>query len=231
MKTNLKEHFAKLRENLKPMTTAEKLDHLWSYYKYNVIVLVLVVSIVVMLLSGLINGGRRYLLYGGIINVSVSQEGRECISTEYFDQMGGQTYFKEVGLDSFFFENPGEATDFEMTSNAIMRLLAMVEGKMLDYVITDRVGLNVSLGNELFIDLRKVLSEEELAKWEGKIITMRYEETDEEFPVALNIEDTAFAKKYVNSQNGCYLAFIGNTQRLEGCRAFYNYLMQLEENS
>ena len=33
-KGKLREHFEKLKQDLKPMTFTEKLDHIWTYYKY-----------------------------------------------------------------------------------------------------------------------------------------------------------------------------------------------------
>lgn len=210
------------------MTTVEKLDHLWTYYKFVLLIVVILVMLVSMVVTGITNANRETLLSGAVINVNLDQAGRNYINRDYFEKLQGVKGDQEIAVNNFNFEDPSTAVNFEMTSNSIMRLIAMVEGKMLDYALTDMVGLNVSLGNQLFMDLRKVMTEEELAKWEGKVITMKYGDDGEEFPVAINITDTAYVKNHVRSDESCYFAVLDNTTRLDAVKAFWNYLITYE---
>lgn len=228
MKFNLKEHLKQLKQTLKPMTTAEKLDHLWTYYKFVLVILVVVVMLISIVVTGITNANREYLISGAVLNVTMDQKGRDYINQDCLEALQGEAGHKELVITDFRFEDPSAAVNFEMTSNAIYRLIAMVEGKMLDYAITDMIGLNVSLGHQLFMDLREFMTEEELAQWEGKLIMMKYGDDGEEFPVAINISDTAYAKNHVRTSDSCYFAVIGNTPRLEAVRAFWDYLMDYE---
>ncbi|MBO5953014.1 MAG: hypothetical protein J6Q53_02675 [Oscillospiraceae bacterium] len=210
------------------MTTAEKLEHLWTYYKFALLIVVIVVVIVSFVVTGIINSRKEYLISGALINVSIEIEGLNYIDADYQDVLQGEDGKKEVQLNNFIFEDPAKTADFEMTSNAIYRLLAMVEGKMLDYIIADQVGLKVFLSNELFQDLRNILPEEELVRWQDYIINIKYGDDGDEIPVAINLKDTVYGKKYFRTEEDYYIAFVANTTRPEACLEFWNYLMALE---
>ena len=128
----------------------------------------------------------------------------------------------------------GELTstkEVEYSYNAAMKVIALVTAQQLDYIVADDIGFAFYITYDVFMDLRDILTEDDMAYWEPHIIY--YEaEGQERVPVALNIQETAFYKKFLSAnENNIYLSFIVNTLRKDTCRDFWDYLMALETAS
>ena len=75
-KLTLKDYWEKLKKELQGMETRqEKLEHLWTYYKWVPAVFLIFVAIISIIISAIISLNTETILAGGIINVPVSPEG------------------------------------------------------------------------------------------------------------------------------------------------------------
>ena len=223
MDFTLKQRWQKLRDDMKPMSFREKVDHLWTYYYWVLIVAAIIVTLCLIVHSSITNLNREVLVAGVLVNADVSLEGHDFLEDRYFEKLGGKEGDQEVQITDITFEDPNTTLNIEQTYTASIRLVAMVSAKEVDYVIMDKIGLEFYLGHDMFMDLNELLSQEELEKWKDDLI---YDDTGETIPVAINIKNTMFAKKYLRTEKDRYIGFAANTQRPDACKILWEYLKE-----
>ena len=216
-------HFSKLREDLKPMTFKEKLDHIWTYYKYYGLGLFCVLAILVGLLWGFIAPQPELHIGGVQCNMEVSTAGYDYLNKEFQASLGKTKGKTE--LRTFWFY--GEATVDALTDTykAHSSVTAYVESKKLDYMLVDMYSFKYFAGDRIFLDLRELLSAEELQRLdaEGMILYEEAEGSDEKVPRAINIINMPFAQESLETEE-CYLVFIRNTPRKENCLKLWQHI-------
>ncbi len=226
MNLTLKQRWKKLREDLKPMSFREKVDHLWTYYYWVLIVVAILVTLCLIVHSSVTNLRKEVLVAGVLVNADVSVEGHDFLEEDYFKKLNGKEGDQEIQITDVTFEDPNTTLNIEQTYTASVRLIAMVAAKEVDYVIMDKIGLEFYLGQDIFMDLTELLSQEELEKWKDDFIYLTYDDTGETVPVAINLKNTEFAEKYCKTDKQRYIAFAGNTQRPDACKILWEYLKE-----
>lgn len=222
----LNEHLQKLKKDLQPMSFREKLDHLWTYYKWVLGVLAIFIVLICIVSSSIANINCETLISGMVINTDISLDGDNYLTVDYFERLRGVEGKQEVELAHLNFMDPETTTDIEFTYSAIMRIVADISGQQLDYVITDAVGMETCMDHDALMDLREVLTAEELELLADDLIYLYYDEDQQTVPVAVNLRNQAFSEHYIQSGSERYLAFIANTPRKEICRDFWEYLLE-----
>ena len=219
----LRRHFEKLREDLKPMTFKEKADHIWTYYKYYA----LGVFCVLIILGGLIWGfvaPQPTLHIGGVqCNMEISTAGYDYLNKEFQAVLGEKKGKTE--LRTFWFYGEATVDSLTDTYKAHSSVTAYVEAKKLDYMLADMYSFKYFAGDRILLDLRELLSAEELAALDaqGKILYEQTEGSEEKVPRAINIVDYPLVAEHIQTEEG-YLVFIRNTPRKENCLKLWEHI-------
>lgn len=219
----------KLLEDIKPMTFSEKVDHIWTYYKEYIGLIGLLLFVSIGLVSSMItNILTETVIAGTMINITCTQEAYDYISTEYEDHLG-LTGMRNVRLEYTYFQDMEANTD-EQDYYAAMGVVAEVAAKKLDYMIIDELALSYYAGQEVFMDLSRVFTEEELAEFAEKDLLIYCMEEEEQipWPAALKINDLPYMQENLTSQGDVYLAFAGSSDKIKEIRAFWEYLKDWE---
>ena len=221
---DIKAQWQELKETIRPMPWKKKLEHLWEYYKWVLVVLTVVAFIIGIAVTGYSNARVEGLLYGEIVNLSFDAPGIDYLSADFLEHLGGVKGDQKV---SVMMTNlvVGQDSTYNNYYAPLMRTASEISNHHLDYMLMDSAALTVYFENEFFMDLREVLTAEELAQIEDALVYVEYEETGERIPMAINVTDTAFVKSRITHETTTYLGFVANTPRLETCRVFYDYFM------
>lgn len=219
----LRRHFEKLKQDLKPMTFKEKLDHIWTYYKYYA----LGIFCVLIILGGLVWGfvaPQPILHMGGVqCNMEISTAGYDYLNKEFQAVLGEKKGKTELRSFTFY----GEATVDALTDTykAHSSVTAYVEAKKLDYMFVDMYSFRYFAGDRILLDLRELLSAQELAELDAKgmILYEQAEGSDEKVPRAINVIDMPLIKDHMQTKE-CYLVFIRNTPRKENCVKLWEHI-------
>ena len=202
----------------KALPFRKKLEHIWIYYKWYILVAAAVICVLVSILGTVASNQKETLISGIFINNAAEPEGYACL-TEGFWEYCGADPDQKVELVT------GRSIDFEaetpsqQDAAAFMTVTCMIAAKTLDYVITDEASLAHFVEQEVVMDLRQLLPEDALAQWDtieqdGAVIGLR-------------LEDTAFARKYpLAAENSCILV-IANAPNPENVARFLEYLTAL----
>lgn len=221
----LKNHIQELGRVLKPMSWKKRIDHLWTYYKSVLVVIIVIAVLISIVVTSVNNVNRNVLISGALVNTDTGVEGQTYLSEKY------QEKWLAAGVEGFadityvYFEDIENTDEVEFTYNAVTRVVAMTAAQELDYVIMNKLGLETYLGHDIFEDLSKILTSEELEQFADKLIYLTYEETGETIPVAVDLQGTTFADRFVKTDAPHYLAFVANTLRPEGCRDLWEYIL------
>lgn len=223
-----KKDWIKLRENLKRMNRRQQIEHLWEYYKWVLGVLAGLVMLVMIITTGVRNANTEILLAGELININTYQEGHDYISTDYFEKLQGIKGKQKIILNSGFLGDGSNPETAEGDYYTVTRSVAEMAAENLDYMILDEVALNRYLAEDMFLDLNQLFAPEELAQMEEELIYLLYEETGVRVPIAIRMNNTGYAKRFVESDKKIFIVFAANTPRKDACRAFWDYLVACE---
>ncbi len=214
-----------LKSDMANMTYGEKLNHIWTYYKWVLVVVLLLIMAVSVLLASLQNLSKKTLVAGVTVNVFLSDEGKAALSEDYKALVGTGSSKEEVYLSHTDIENPLTATSYDENYYAVLSLLALCSNEELDYLIMDQEGFETMLVQGAYLDLNNVYTTEELEAMGDHVIYAQDKDTDSPAPMALDITDCAFIQENTDQKGPIYFVFVGNSPRTDACREFYDYLI------
>jgi hypothetical protein len=213
----------KLIEDLKPMNWSQRFDHIWSYYKEYICLFALFAFVMTGLITSFIGAQKEVVITGIMVNISIEQEGFNYLSEDYAEYLQ-ITKDQKVNLEYTSFMDLG-STNSEEDYYAAMTVVAEVAAKRLDYMILDRRGMAFYTGQEVYMDLRNVFTEAELADFAARdLLIYCKEEEGEPWPAAIKINDLAFIKDNVTSEGEVFFALGGSSEKYEQIRAVWEYI-------
>ena len=221
----------KLKNDLKPMTWKQRIEHIWMYYKYYLWVVFLVGFTLSITATMLVSRSRETLVSGIMVNIYMEQEGYNYLSTDYLEDLGGNKKTQVAELTSVNFGDPLDPEEGENSYYSSQILVARVSGQMLDYILLDKFGFEYYASQEVYLDLREVFTEAELSALdaEGKVIYVMEEGATERVPVSIIITDTQYVKDNMHMEGDVYFALSGSTPRPEMCRDAYERILAWEK--
>lgn len=218
----IKQSILKFYTTLKPMTWAQRLDHIWSYYKYYMLFGGVILLVAVAFLSTFFINTREVVFSGVFINTDITAEAQTYLTDELLESMDGDPKTQMVDISYSLFEDMETVRELELNYNRSMAVIAQIEAKSLDYMVMDMTALDYYATRDVFTDLREIIPEDVLDQY--TLIYAREEGSQEEVPVALEITDTSFVQKCTNAKERVFLAFPGNTGRTYTPAEFLNYI-------
>lgn len=215
----------RLKNDMKPMTFKQKVEHLWMYYKEYLWVAGLVFVALALVVTIIGKQSKNTLVSGMMVNITIQQQGYNYLSTDYQEYLGGDKN-NVVELDYTTFSDMTDSTSGEDSYYASMILSARVSGGLLDYMILDKFAMEYYITQEVYMDLRDFFTEEELEQLaaEDRVIYAQQAGEEDRWPIAVKITNIPFCADNITSEGDVYFALSGNTQRPEMCRNAWEYI-------
>ena len=215
---------------MEPMTTKQRIDHLWTYYKEYLWVAVLAVILIGAMISSLINLSKNEVVTGILVNMTVEQEGMNYLSEGYAQKIGADPFWDKVKVEYTAFTSLTDQANSEQNYYAAMTVVAEVSAEKLDYMILDKVGMEFYISQGVYMDLREFFTEEEIAGFaaEDRLIYAQEEGSEDKWVVAVDISHIPFVTDNVTSEGPIYFALAGNTQKTEVCRDVWEHILAWE---
>ena len=165
MNEKLKSEIKNEKKKLSRMTFGQKAEYIFEYYKFPIIVTVVVIILVVSILKTLINnkplGFYAMFLNGSGQEMSIGADELEKRFAEYAEIDGGK---EKVVIDTTASFNPNVNSQYTMAQNA--KITALFASHDLDAMVIDPGVFTYYALSGAFSDLREVLSEEEFRRYE-----------------------------------------------------------------
>lgn len=228
-RSNARQRLRALKETLKPMSHRQRIAHIWTYYKLQLLIVVVAVILIITAIGNLTNAGKEALISGVYANVDMSQEGWRYVDEQFFAYMGGDAQTQSIQLSATDFSGIfSNVNIFDSSYTSAMNPVAMVSGGSLDYLIMDEAALRFYMTQEILLDLTDFFTPDELDAFGERVIYLELvDESDvtvSRCPVAIDISELPFSQDCLNA-DGCYFSLSVNTSRLDACRIFWSYLL------
>jgi len=207
-----------LKETLAPMTWPQRAEYLLTYYKWVLVALVIIIVLISIVVSAVGNARTELLLSGVLVNAPIDEACYDYLSDGCFQYLGGQKG-QAVELAQVDLMPDAPIVGADTTVTAVSKIVGLITLDRLDYMIVDDQAYGYFLQQEMYADLRSVLSESELAQWQDKLI---YDA--QQVPMAIDLAGTSFSERFLPADTAFYLIFIPSSGRLETCKAFLSYL-------
>jgi hypothetical protein len=153
---------AEQKAALKNMPFKKKVAYFWEYYRFHVLITVVLVMVAVNFITSIV-GQKPYSFYGIMLN-SFELDGaawqEEFAAYAELDEEKSQCY-----IETQTFLDIDSLDQYNIAS--IQRVLALVATGDLDVIVSDGPAFTYYADAEIFLDLRTVLSAEEIARYEG----------------------------------------------------------------
>ena len=160
------ELFQKDRKTMRNMTPKEKIGHIWHYYKWYFVALLLVILYIGSTICAYTTDSK--LLLNGIF-LNVTDVGAlHDIPGEFRPEDGEDTVY----IDTLYFVSSPDAADASEVYETFQTLIAKAHAGDLDFIVADDETVNQLIYNEFFLDLTAFLTPEQLASCGGKLLYM-----------------------------------------------------------
>lgn len=228
-----------LKEDLKGMTFAEKVDHLWTYYKEVLLVIGLVALLVFATVSSIQNLSKNIVSTGVYANITMTPAGMRYMKDGFAEHLGVDNIDDVVEVNYTNFSSLVDPGSSENNYTAAQVLVSLVTAGRMDYALLDKLALEFYITQEVFLDLREFFTPEQLQELEDKdmLVYLQPGELDENgktiedslieeerYPIAVKLKDTQFCKDAMYGKD-VYFCVGGHDPNLENTRKLWDYMM------
>lgn len=166
------DEFKKEREGLKNGTLKQKLSYFWDYYKWYVIIPAIIIAFVGYHIYTVITTPDTIL--NGIVlntyNVEEQEESLELLDGFYEAyEVDTEEYKADLNLSLNYIANDESGT---ANYESMQVLMTWTAAGTIDFICADKTALTELSYKDYFVDLREVLTEEQIAKYEPYFLYM-----------------------------------------------------------
>lgn len=221
----------KLLNDLKPMTWKQRAEHIGMYYKEHMFIVLLVLMTIIAGVGMAMNAAKDVLISGVMVNIDITQEGRNYLEKDYFEDLGGDPNTQQVNMYSADFSALEDAVYEEDQYSASQVLVGLVTGAKLDYMLLDQFAMEFYIRQDVYFDLRDFFTEEELADLDAakRVIYAMEEGTTDRVPIAVDISNAEFVKENISAEEKTFFAISGNSPDLKMCRDVYERIYKWQK--
>lgn len=226
--------FKKLKADMKNMTFTEKCGHLWSYYRWIIIVVVMAILTVSGGCAIYKNANTNHVVTGLCLNLDASDKAQTYLTETFRDQFGQGLKYEEAAFYEMVLDEATMKEDIEGYQYTKIAIHAMFTAAEVDYLITNMSGMqnvyDAESMDQAFFDLNKVLPAEDIAE----IKAMQTEDdvkmvTINGVLVGIDISHLPIAKEFAGAgEKPVFFCVISNTERVEMVKEVWNYLNNWE---
>lgn len=186
----LMSEFQKEREAvLKHGTPKEKIKYIWDYYKWHIITPIIVISVIIWYIVHIVTA-PDIILNGVLMNAyhtETSITGEELLE-EFYKEQEIDSKEEEINLNTSLYYTAGNDNANYETTQALM---AWHAADALDFIVGDLPSLTELAYRGYFPDLREVLTEEQIAKYEPYFLYMDQDIYTRRSEILSNLEDAS----------------------------------------
>ena len=229
----LMDEFKEERESIKDKPLKEKFAYYWYYYKWRVIIPIIIAVIGFNFISTIINK-PKIILDGMFINIAdfntLEQLDLYTASFVESQELDPEKYIIAYNPNHTYISEEKRATmsetDYDPSANkyAIQNVVAQLGSKSLNFVIGPADSLLELDSNQLFADLSEILTEEQQIAYESCYIYLEDEET---IPILLDIGQCKELQEIYGQDNlNLAIGIIADMKEMDMMLKFIDYIMK-----
>lgn len=216
--------YRSMRESLSKMTWKQRLEHIWMYYKWGIIIGALGIFILAGVVSSMVANRVDTLFSGYVVNMYPTAEGEAYLTTQYLDALGGVAGKQQVDLTSATGISMEEMAASTVGVDTGVQVSAMMGAGSLDYVVMDEIGLEYFIGQSAFAPVTDLLTAAQMDGLQEDLVYYT-DDAGQTMPLALEITGTSFAQQCLQHDGAIYIAFPASSPHRETVSDFFDYLL------
>ncbi len=209
----------KPKMNLKEMGFKKSVIHIWTYYKWWIIIPVIIIAIIASFVNSYLKATKKAYLTIACVNARYESH---TVFDEYAESIG-----QEFSVDCTYHypTNEDSLNVSQDMTNSMQKLVSLLTSDVVDVVITNSRSIK-DFGKEGVRDLREVLSEEQVKELEDRGIIFKLQlEDGTSYPAAINITGMEFFEPVYNgSEEKHYIMLSNFSEKKEEERLLLEYL-------
>lgn len=148
------------REKLRNLHGAKKLQYIWDYYKFPMVVCGIILYIIAYSIYGKVTH-KDIILYTALVNVTAGENLTEDLSSNFLESGQIDPVKNELYLHSGLYLTDDENNVYhEYTYASRMKILAAIDAEQMDVVLMNKEAFDAFSQNGYLCDLEKLLAEE-----------------------------------------------------------------------
>lgn len=159
------DEFREERELIKNRSFKGKLMYFWDYYKWHTVAIIVAVGVLISLLNSFLN--KKIPVYNLIVINGVETNQLDYLKEELNENFSVDTSKEEISVETSV--TIDESTYDQTTTENVQRVQIYIAAGDVDAIVADSKMFRKYAYLEVFSDLRNVVSEQMLSKYEGKI--------------------------------------------------------------
>lgn len=211
------------REKVRKMPWYKQVGHYWHYNKWIIIGIIIAVLLVASVTRSLIN--HRYAYVTGVfINSEATDPEVTALEQSFSETYDVNLKKYSVSFDCSLGYSVEDPTD-SLSTYTPPKVLAYSEGKVGDFFICDADTFDFFAQSGYFIDLREVLTKEQLTQYEDHFYYYDAQDGNGSVPIAIRLENTGSLgsmRGYRNKE--LYFSIFYNSQKPEHAMDFLSLL-------
>lgn len=236
-------------KNLKTLKGKAKLQYIWDYYKLPLIVLAILLYIFGYILYNHFTEKER-ILYTALVNVNAGETLTKGLCNDFLDSLNLNPSQNQLELYTGLYLTDNDQNAYhQYTYASRIKILAMIDGKLLDVVLMNKEAFDAFSQNGYLYDLAEFLPQADINLYESiqsdlvanLIIlednaiehqldtSLSYEAVTEEHYYGIDLSHTPLIKN-ARFAEPVYLGIIANSPRTDIAVAYIKYLFTIPYN-
>ncbi|MCM1175719.1 MAG: hypothetical protein NC341_11815 [Blautia sp.] len=228
---------------LRSLHGKKKLQYIWDYYKLPLVILGIFLYVIIYAAYRSLTY-KEPVLYTALVNVNAGESLTEQLDKGFLDVMDIDSAQNRLYLYSGLYLTDDENNAYhEYTYASRMKILAAIDGELLDVVLMDKEAFDAFAQNGYLCDIDELLRTEAPGLYEDMkpfIVenifiaednsfelqfdpSVSYSAVTEEYPMGLDISQTGLIER-AGFQETVYLGIIANSPRRDTALAYLQYL-------
>ena len=221
----------------------KKIQYIWDYYKLPLVILGIILYVIIYILYRHLTY-KDTILYTALVNVNAGETLTEQLSEGFLGVSGIDTSRNKLHIYTGLYLTDDENNTYhEYTYASRMKILASIDGEMLDVVLMDKEAFDAFSQNGYLCNLDNLLAEEspdfysDISSFIVNNIYIKednsfelifdssisYSAVTEEYPMGLDMSQAQLIKQ-AGFKETVYFGIIANSPRKETAIAYLQYL-------
>ncbi len=209
---SLKTRFQNFLQVLKPMSWEQRIDHIFTYYKF-VFVGLLCLLVVISIGVNAISRSKNPPLYrGALIGLNMTDPAKAYLTDDLQVFLDGADSKRTVVLREIGFMDIMDPQSMEVNQAAYYQITALISGQELEYCLMDEHAWDLLKDGTFFADLQTLLPQDIFTQLEPYIQWVQDPKTGTSVALGIDISHLPLIAENTLGDTPVYLAFPGNTE-------------------
>lgn len=210
----------------KELDTKGKIEHIWEYYRLRIFMIIFLACVAISFIYTIFIKPHPDLYCGvAMYNQFISMDDIETITDELDTRFNLNPDEYTVDIQSFY----NDGSDVMVEAQLNQKFNTYIYASQFHLLLSDKENIETFISAEYMTSLSDYLSQEQIAELDsqGKILYAINPYTNKNEPMAVDISDSAFLKKYdLYQETGCYMGFVPMPDNGDHTLNVFNALME-----